>query len=192
MELFTKKSVFLLVLFLLFVTLLISSVPLLKSNAEKDVRKVQELESSLLSEVIDSNVSYLINQDWCKAIVVDDILYSKTFDSTSDEECGVRLTGISEFKSFDEVISRTFDRIANVSEKNDISQISIERPLTQRTEHYGLSSDSIGIAFHRDCDFCRTRYVYSKNYGTLPDDISGEIKYIPVNSDWFRVEQDWN
>jgi hypothetical protein len=50
--------------------------------------------------------------------------------------------------------------------------------------------ENVGVAFYTECFWCKTRYVYWPNYKSLPPDWIGEIRYIPINKNWYRVEED--
>ncbi len=165
------------------------------NSFEIDSMIVSELEKTALPLVEHDNISYFFNSDWCQVLVENNVLFSSTIESTSDVDCGTRLTGIEAHNELGDEHRALFEKtritLTNVAGKEFV-RVSEEKPISYEPEHASLKQESIGLAFHLDCDFCRTRYVYWPGYVELPPDIDGEIKYVPINSNWYRVEQDWN
>jgi hypothetical protein len=45
--------------------------------------------------------------------------------------------------------------------------------------------------FHKDCTFCRTRYVFSPGYGNLPEG-DGNKWFRRIDENWYLADEDWN
>jgi hypothetical protein len=184
------------VVFILFPLIQIQALQFDDRPTVDDNEIIKNLETDIVPFVEKENISFFFNQNWCKIIIYNDQNVSETIDSTSPEDCGTRLTGENEFRRFsdadrdffndfeDKLYSSTGEKITSVD-----TEYPINRP--EQAQLY-FEHKPIGIAFHLDCSFCRTRYVYWPKYTQLPPDIEGEIIYIPINSDWYRVEEDWN
>lgn len=146
---------------------------------ETDPEKVATLETTF-SVLEADGVEFYFNMDWCKVLVYGDVQASETVDSTVDEDCGTRLTGRTGFTSFAGIDQNIFNRLTETyrSEYREVEARFVDGKITY-------------AVFHKDCSFCRTRYVYDPGY-TLPDNIEGELLHVPINENWYRVEEDWN
>ena len=164
-------------------------------SLKRDEKLVEVLETKVIPFVKENNISFFFDMDWCQVLDYKDRLVSNTVSSTSPEDCGTRFTGGNNPSSFTEVDWELFNQtkvILNSSSNKTFTEIAPEFPLSYRPEHASLKRESIGLGFHVKCDFCRTRYVYSPGYTYLPPNIEREIEYIPINANWYKVEQDWN
>jgi len=173
---------------------LVAAIMAFTADPEKDMKVVNYLESEVVPFINENQVTFFFNMDWCRALRVGDKLFSRTVDSTIEEDCGFRLTG-EHGNSFTKQDRDFFNQVEQVLASGPFEKfrkMSDEYPLTYRSEHADLNRESIGLGFHIECFFCRTRYVYSPGYVLLPPDIDLEIHYIPINENWYRVEQDWN
>jgi hypothetical protein len=156
---------------------------------------IRQLEQNVLPLIRESEITYYLDEDWCKVLEYNGKIISKTIESTSSESCGKHLTGsndIAEFNNDDQIV---FDKIKEQFlkiESESFNGIKPEYALTYLIEHKNFTNEPIGLGFYVNCSFCRTRYVFSPNYDVLPPNIEREIKYTPINTNWYLVEQDWN
>jgi hypothetical protein len=125
------------------------------------------------------NIQYYFNMDWCQVLVYGDRSVAHS-NSDSSENCRTKSLRHSELEHFNIEDKKVFDDIERLL--NDrFMQIVIE--YASGTPNYA--------EFHERCGFCRTRYVYKPQY-VLPPDQPGELMHIPINTNWYRVEEDWN
>jgi hypothetical protein len=159
----------------------------------KDERITAALETKVIPFVNEKEITFFSETNECKQVQYDSVdaaspqgcayIWNQTDESKKD---------IPDFNSTDQsVFNRVKADLAEVPFKKFI-EIVPEYPLFYRAEHVALEHDPIGTGFHIECAFCRTRYVYWPNYRELPPDIEGEIRYIPIDENWYRVDQDWN
>lgn len=175
------KFIFGFILILVIVTVL----ALTRNSSRNDKEVVRELQTRILPFIEENQISSFFDQDWCKVIKYRDRFAS----NSSDPNCAQMSESFTEedLKMFEEV-----EDILN-TKVGKFVEIDSERPLIGMPEHRLLiGKESLGTAFHIDCFFCRTRYVYSPGYKELPPNIEAEIEYTAIDNNWYRVEQDWN
>ncbi len=154
--------------------------------SEADSMVVAELEKQALPLVEQNDIEYFFDSDWCQIIETSEKVAYRLINEEATSNCGSR-------PSNKPTVEMTESDIALFEDtESKLSNIGNEMFTRIQTEHLLNSEENIGLGFHLDCSFCRTRYVYWPNYEKLPDNVEGEIKYIPINSNWYRVEQDWN
>jgi len=159
-------------------------------NPQRDKKVVGNLESEVLPFVKSNNIQYYFDLDWCKAIGNDDRVVAENIGqiNPSSGNCAKRLTLVQNVQPFSQQDQELFGltkQVLNNSTREDFIQISPE--YSSLPEH-----KYIGLAFHIECFWCRTRYVYWQNYDNLPPNEVGEIRYTPINSNWYRIDEDWN
>ena len=155
------------------------------SSSKKDLETVQYLETQVIPYLQNNNIIKYTNRDWCKMLIYASTSVNK-ISKDSDPTCNGPLKNKQNFSPEDQLI---FDQLN--SKLTGFRDVDTEYPLAE-VEHAKLKRDPLGIAFHANCSFCSFRYVYAPGYQELPPDIEYEITYTPLNSNWFRIDQDWN
>ncbi len=139
---------------------------------------ISELESKVLPFAQENSIQNFFDREWCKTITygLPEISLPKCIPGVGPAAQAPGHPAWVKFfetrKVLKSVLSEDFEFIRHEYE---------------RTTHR-----EIGLAFHVECFFCRVRYVYWPNYTSLPADQPYEIYYTPINSDWYRVDEDWN
>ena len=169
---------------------IVSVFVLYKINLPIDEKSiVNSLQERVIPYIQNNKITFYVDADWCKAIVYASSSAAEVPNSNDKGSC---LKGALDFSSTNESVFNKLKNKLNLISGEKFRKIDTERPIIYRPEHAGYPYESIGIAFHVDCSFCNVRYVYWPQYKELPQDIEGEIKYIPINDNWYKVEQDWN
>lgn len=152
----------------------------------KDQQIVRSLEAEAVPFVKQNDIQRFFDSDWCRVLEYNSRYVFEVLKSVGSANCGGSSTvGSHDFTEKDnEIFAQTREMLDKASPER-ITTIAPE--FTPNYEH-----KNIGIGFHTDCAFCRTRYVYAPNYQALPPNIEYEIWYTPINKDWYRVDQDWN
>ena len=158
----------------------------------KDKQIVAAIETKVIPFVNEKKITFFTENRECKQIQYASV------KAASPQGCAYIWNQTDESKKnipdFNVTDQSTFNEI-----KKDLAEVPLKKfikiipeyPLFYRKEHVALGDDPMGIGFHIDCAFCRTRYVYWPNYQRLPTDIEGEIWYTKIDENWYRVEQDW-
>jgi hypothetical protein len=160
-----------------------------QNNSTKDARVVESLEKNVLPYVQENKISFYFDMDWCKALEHDSRSVVEVSETNGGSPC---LTNAIAFSDADRSIFNGLKDKLNLVSIEKFREIDTEHPISYRPEHAVLPHESIGVSFHMDCSFCRTRYVYWPHYTQLPPNIEGEITYKPINANWYRIDQDWN
>ncbi len=148
-----------------------------------DEEIVAQLEANVVPYVLEKEVFQFNDSDWCRILAYG----NRTVSSQIPDGSPNCLPEALDFENEDELI------FADLKSKlTNFYAISYERPISYRSEHAGLEGQTFGLGFYISCAFCRTRYVYFPEYESLPPDIDMEIWYTPINSNSYRVDQDWN
>ncbi len=187
MKKISKKHILILGLTILIV--IITGSFLFKNNSAKDAKIVASLESKVLPYVQENIITFYFNRNWCKGLQYNSRSVVEISSSSNNSPCVASATTFSDSDRL--VFNEISQRLNSVAEEK-FRQIDTEYPISYRPEQANIPHESIGTAFHIDCSFCRTRYVYWPHYTQLPPNIEVEIKYIPINESWYKVEQDWN
>ncbi len=183
-----SKKIILISGLVLIIAIIVGRVYFNGGNA-KDLRIVNSLEKNVLPYIQQNKVSFYFNMDWCKGLQYDSRSVVEISSSSNNSSC---LNNASTFSDSDRSIFNEIGKKLSFVSVGKFREIDTEYPISYRGEQVNIPHESIGLAFHTDCSFCRIRYVYWPQYTELPPSIDGEIKYIPINENWYRVEQDWN
>lgn len=160
-----------------------------RGDSIRDLKVIESLQRNVLPYIQEKNISFYFNMDWCNALKYDSRSVVKVSGTDNNSTC---LNGATDFSASDQsVFNELKNKLSSVSTEQ-FKEIDTEYPVNYRSEQASLPHKSIGTAFHVDCLFCRTRYVYWPNYRELPPNIEDEIEYLPINENWYRIEQDWN
>ena len=171
---------------LLFVTITYLFLSGQNNDIDSDQKRVDYLEAQVIPYIKSNDIKDFFNMDWCKSLVYGSTSIFKKDDETNVYSCNGNVGSKKEFNQQDQII---FDELE--SRLKGYRTVKEEYPI-DRIEHAYLKRDLIGIAFQPSCFLCLYRYVYSPGYKELPPDIEYEITYTPINSNWFRIDQDWN
>ena len=158
-----------------------------KDSGTKDVKVVESLETNVLPYIQENKVTFYFNMDWCKGLQYDSRSVVEVSGSNNSSPC---LNNATVFSDSDRSVFNEISQKLNLVSGEKFREINTEYPISYRPEQANIPHEPIGIAFHTDCSFCRTRYVYWSHYNKLPPDIEGEIKYLPINENWYRIDQD--
>jgi hypothetical protein len=118
------------------------------------------------------------NQDWCKNVAYQRGKFSSNLESTT---CNL-FDGTP--KPMDQQTLRDFQAIANSMATTSVS-------IHFLSAQYNSSNQLVKAEFHL-ATTCRCSYVYIPQYKQLPENMTGEIEYTAINSDWYFVWEDWN
>lgn len=142
-----------------------------------DEKVVHSLES-LFPRLEGTGLTAYRNQDWCQVLAYNE----KAFSNTNRSTC-VYVTNIATLP-FSAEASLKLKEISNILSDAKIPVRSVE--------NIKISDGKFTfIEFHEDCS-CRTRYVFDPGYGSPPSDVRNELWHFPIDSNWYRVEEDWN
>jgi hypothetical protein len=161
----------------------------MRNDSAKDLKIIASLEKDILPYMAEKKISFYFDMDWCKGLKYESRSVVKLLNTNNNSTC---LNNATEFSASDQVVFDELKNKLNSASTNQFREIDTEYPINYRSEQASLPHESIGIAFHIDCSFCRTRYVYKPNYKELPANIKGEMEYLPINENWYKIEQDWN
>ena len=158
----------------------------------KDRQITSSLESKVIPFIQENEITYFVD-DICRQIKYGMV------EAASPEGCAYienqtdeTKKDIPDFSTVDEKIFDELEDLLSNATQDKFESIELEYPLFYRSEHASLPQTPIGLAFDEHCTFCRVRYVYWPNYEKLPPNIEGEIRYTPIDKNWYRVDQDWN
>lgn len=130
-------------------------------------------------------VEVYFNLDWCKRFSYRGGMFFESRDKDSADNCRA-FAGARVAKPFDNQTRQDFELSAQALDATGIDIIAIE----------GGTFDDAGrvkyAEFHKDCVFCRTRYVYSPKYGKVPQSLHLDVWYEKINEDWYLADEDWN
>ena len=163
--------------------------PLYKQQRDKWI--VENLESKVVPFLIRNNVTFY-SDNGCKQI-----RYG-TVEAASPKGCAYRANISDPSKKTTPDFSSADEKLFDMT-KQVLASGSSKKIVDVGSEYTRYDSpnaprppEEIGTAFSISCFFCRVRYVYWPNYKSLPAGWEGEIKYTPVNRNWYRVDEDWN
>ena len=146
-------------------------------SGSSDKKVVQSLEA-LLPRLEAFGLSAYRNQDWCQVLVYNGLAFS----STNEETC----VFVAKMET------KPFSSDANIKLQEVTKILSDAKIKIRSVENVRFSDNKFDfVEFYEDCQ-CRTRYVYSPFYGKLPSDIPNELTHHQIDSNWYRVEEDWN
>lgn len=176
-------------LFFTFLFLVLVALVGILTNLEKkvdDTKTVEFLELNVLPYINQNKIIFYFDSDWCRALEYDSYKAVELYGNVNGSTC---LDGGTEFSPNDNQVFDLLKQKLILSRQTKFREIDKEYSVNNLIN---IENQYIGTAFHLNCGFCRTRYVYWPQYSKLPSDIDSEIKYIPINKDWYRIEQDWN
>lgn len=187
-----KRKLVIIFTIILFITIAVGVIyPMY--NSWRDRRIVIALESKVIPFVKQNQIKFFSNEEKCRQIQYGIVEAASPkgcayVENRTDES----KKAIADFTNTDEKLFDDFKKLLNEATSKEFISIGYEYPISYRPEHAALPQTPIGMAFYVHCLFCRTRYVYLPNYQKLPPDIEGEIFYVPLDKNWYRVDQDWN
>ena len=150
------------------------------NDYQGDTTRLQAL-LPLLEEL---KVENYFNKDWCKGISYGRGMFSEAKHGDSAENCSL-FSGGGATKPFDNPARQDFELLGKALEATNMIIYDVEDVT------FNASGAVVHAVFHKDCGFCRTRYVYSPNYDKLPREVSGEIWHTKINANWYLTEEDW-
>lgn len=159
-----------------FTVLILALYFVLRSPADEKV--VQSLED-LFPRLEKMGVTGFRNQDWCQVLA----LNGQAFANTEVSTCNFVTTLPT--RKFTPVATEKFEEVVRILSDAKLNVLAISS--IQVT-----NGKFDGAVFHKNCFFCRTRYVFQPGYGSAPEDVPNEIWHTPINQNWYRVEEDWN
>jgi hypothetical protein len=142
----------------------------------------QQRDAASLPKVFDTlqtlKVEAYRNQDWCKNVAYQRGKFSGNLKSTT---CNL-FDGTPQ--PMDSQATQDFQAIARSMATTGVS-------IHFLSAQYDSSNHLTGAEFHL-ATLCRCSYVYSPQYNHLPENMTGEMEFTAINSDWYFVWADWN
>lgn len=149
-------------------------------NKKLDRITTEQIENEILPYIVENRITLYKDTNWCSAIKYNGQSKSRVINNSNVNSC------LESSTPFNEVDRKFFDEL------REKMLYSTNRKLILINTEYDIKHTDIGLAFHIECSFCNTRYVYWPEYKKLPSNTEREIQYIPINANWYKIEQDWN